>query len=210
MIRRFKVLGLVLFVLVALFAVSASTAAALKYTASSYPVVGTAESALGNDTFTTEAGKLECKSHFEGVLGEAQSTLTVKAKFTNCHAFGFIEATVSMNSCVFEFTTPAETGTDTYSAAVHVRCSGEPGTITAGTCKLTIGEQSPGGSVTGTNNTAANDISVQGNVTEINYTVTQDGIGCPFAGTGAKTGATYVQDQPVTVKTTSGASIDLG
>lgn len=207
---RLKVLGLVLFAAVSLSAVSASTAAALKYTASSYPVTGTAESALGNDTFTTEAGKLECKSHFEGTMGEAQSTLTVKAKFTNCRAFGFLEATVSMNSCVFEFTAPTETAADTYTGAVHVRCSGEPGTIVAATCKLTLGEQSPGGGVTGIDNTAAGDISVQGNVTEINYTVTQDGFGCPFSGTGPKTGATYVQDQPVTVKATNSATIDIG
>jgi hypothetical protein len=209
MTRVFKGPGLVLLA-VFLFAVSASPASALKFTASTYPTVGTAESALGNDAFTTEAGKIECKSHFEGSIAAAQSTLTVKATYTKCQAFGFISATVSMNSCVFEFTSPTETAADTFSGAAHVRCSGEPALLVAGTCKATVGEQSPGGSVSGTDNTATGDASVQANVNEINYTVTQDGIGCPFEGTGPKTGATYVQAQPVTVQATNGATIDVG
>jgi hypothetical protein len=69
--------------------------------------------------------------------------------------------------------------------------------ITAGTCKVTIGEHAPGGVVNITNN-ASGDVSVQAAVTGISYTVTQDGFGCPFAGTGAKTGATYTQHSPVT------------
>jgi len=210
MTHKLKGFGLVLAAAVALFAVSASTASALKYTASSYPVTGTAESPLGNDTFKTEAGTVECKSHFEGSLGAAQSTLTVKAKYTNCRAFGFLEATVNMAGCSYEFTTPAETSVDNYAASMHVRCGAEPITITSGTCKLTIGEQSPTGTVAGTNNTAAGDISVKAAVTGIKYSVTQDGFGCPFAGTGAKTGATYTQDQSVTVKSTNGATLDLG
>lgn len=210
MTRMFKGLGLVLLTALVLSAVSAPTASALKFTASTYPVTGTAESALGNDTFTTEAGKVECKSHFEGKLEAAQSTLTVKATYTNCRAFGFITATLNMNSCVLEFTTPTETAPDAYSGAAHVRCSGEPATLTAGTCKVTLGEQSPSGGVSGTNNTAAGDASVQANVSEIKYTVVQDGIGCPFEGTGEKTGGTYVQDSPVTVQASGGATIDLG
>jgi len=210
MTGRLKTLGVALFALLALTAVAASTAGALKYTATSYPATGTGESALGNDTFTTEAGKVECKAHYQGSLVAAQSTLTITPMYTNCKAFGFLEATVSTNGCNYELTTPSETATDVYSSAVHVRCPSAPILITAATCKLTIGEQSPGGSVVVTNNTAAGDVSAKANVTGINYTVTQDGFGCPFAGTGAKTGATYVQDAAMTVQATNGAKVHLG
>ncbi len=47
-------------------------------------------------------------------------------------------------------------------------------------------------------------------MTGINYNVTQDGIGCPFNGTGEKTGASYTQTNPVTFDSTNGASIDVG
>jgi hypothetical protein len=75
---------------------------------------------------------------------------------------------------------------------------------------MTIGEQSPGGAVSVTNNTAAGDLSLKASITGIKYTVTEDGFGCPFNGTGAKTGATYVQDSAVTLDSTNGATVDVG
>jgi hypothetical protein len=209
MIRNLKTLGVALCALLALTAVVASAASAANYTASSYPTTGTGESALGNDTFTTEAGKVECQSHFEGTLSAASKELTVKAKYTSCRAFGFLSATVSMGSCDYLFTEPTGSA-DSYSAKVDVKCtkSTEPITITAGTCKTTVGEQTPGGSVAITNETAAGDVKVKSNVTGIKYTVTEDGFGCPFNGTGAKEGATYIQDNAVTFD--AAATIDVG
>jgi len=61
-----------------------------------------------------------------------------------------------------------------------------------------------------TNETAAGDVKVKGNVTGVKYTVTEDGFACPFGGTGAKTGATYIQDSAVTMDSTNGATVDVG
>jgi hypothetical protein len=212
MIRNLKTLGVALCALLALTAVVASAASAANYTASTYPTTGTAESALGNDTFTTEAGKVECKSHFEGTLAAASSSLTVKAKYTNCRAFGFLEATVNMRSCDYLFGTPALVSEHVYTGTVQVKCTNaaEPILISAGTCKTTVGEQSPSGHVIFKDTTAVGDVDVISTVEKIKYTVTEDGFACPFNGTGAKEGATYIQDKEITFDSTNGASIDVG
>jgi hypothetical protein len=198
MTRKLKMLGMAFVAVLALAAVSASAASAASYTASSYPTTGTGESAVGNDTFKTEGGVVECKSHFEGTLAtEAQESLTVKAKYSSCKAFGFLNATVEMNGCDYLFTAPTSTGGANWHAAVHVKCAPGPITITAGTCKVTIGEHSPGGVVNITNN-AGGDVSVKAAVTGIKYNVTQDGFGCPFLGTGERSDGTYTQHNPVT------------
>ena len=211
MTRKLKMLGMAFVAVLALTAVSATAASAAKYTASTYPTTGTGSSALGNDTFTTEAGKVECASHFEGKLTEASESLTVIPKYTGCQAFGFLNATVTMGTCDYKFGTPSAPVSHVSTAAVQVTCTGaEVITITAGTCKVSIGAQSPTGNVSIKNETAAGDVKVKANVTGIKYTVVTDGFGCPFAGTGAKTGATYVQDAEVTFDSTNGATIDVG
>jgi hypothetical protein len=218
MIRNLKTLGVALCAVLALSAFVASAASAVSYTAASYPTTGTGESPVGNDTFKTEAGNVECKSHFEGTLTAASTSLTVKAKYTECKAFGFASATVSMGSCHYLFTegkflesTETKTVHD-YTSVVHVICTKEtePITISASTCKATVGGQSPGGHGILTVTTAKEDVAVRAAVTGIKYTVTEDGFLCPFNGTGAKTGATYTQDNPVTFDSTNGAKIDVG
>jgi hypothetical protein len=47
-------------------------------------------------------------------------------------------------------------------------------------------------------------------VTGINYTVTEDGFGCPFGGTGAKVNATYTQGSAITFASTTGTTVDVG
>jgi len=208
MTRKIKMLGMALVAVLALTAVAASAASAASFTSSSYPTTATGESALGNDVFTTEAGKVECKSHFESTLKEKSTDLTVTAKYTNCKAFGFLEATVS--HCTYTFTNPTETTATTFhSTEVHV--TGSPCTISAGTCKVSVPLQTPSGSIHFTNESGG-DVKVLANVTGIKYTVTEDGFACPFGGTGEKTGATYVQGSAVTVDAVSPstATIDVG
>jgi hypothetical protein len=205
MTRKLKMLGMAFVAVLALTAVSASAASAASYTASSYSTTGTGTSALGNDVFTTEAGKVECASHFEGTLTAASTDLTIKTKYTSCKAFGFVEAKVS--GCVYTFTEPTGSG-DNYTAKVDV--SGSLCTIEAGTCKVTVPAQGPLGTVTITNDTAAKDVTVKANVTGIKYTVVTDGFGCPFTGTGEKTNATYVQGSAITFASTNGATVDVG
>jgi hypothetical protein len=202
MTRKLKMLGMALVAVLALTAVSASAASAASYTASSYPSTGTGESALGNDVFTTEAGKVECKSHFEGTLKEKSTDLTVTPKYTECKAFGFLNASVT--GCTYTFTEPTGSG-DSYSAKVDVTTTC---TIVASTCEVKVEPQTGLSSVAITNETAAGDVKVKANVSGIGYNVTKDGIGCPFSGTGAKTGATYVQGSAITFD--AAATIDVG
>jgi len=211
MTRQIKNLGVAALAVVALAAAVASVASAASYTASTYPTTVTAEGALGNSTLTTEAGKVECKTHYEGTLAATSSSLTIKVKHTNCKAFGFLEATVNTGSCDYLYTQPTGGPNDQYVAPVDVKCTNaaSPITASAGSCKFTIGEQSLTGQVSFTDNTAEGDVFAKGNLTGIKYTVTEDGFGCPFGGTGAKTGASWVEHSSVTFDSTNGATFDI-
>ncbi len=200
--RKLKTLGAVL---LAVFGLTASTASAANYTASSYPATATGVSALGNSVFTTEAGSAECQTHYEATLSKGSSDLTVKPTVTNCKAFGFLSAEVT--GCTFTFTEPTGTG-GSYSANMDIT---SPCTIKASTCHATVPVQGPLSHV-GITNLATGDVSIQATVSNIKYTVNTDGFLCPFNGTGAKTGATYVHREAVTFDAVSPASavIDVG
>lgn len=207
MTLRLEALG-VLLVAVLTFTIAAPCASGALYTASSYPTTLTGESVLGNDTLATEAGRVECKAHYEVTLAGASSTMTVKAKYVSCRALGFLEASLNMGSCDYLFGQPTGSG-DTWSALVNIKCTSAASliTLTAGTCKFTIGEQGPLSNVALVNETAAGDITFKLNLAKIAYTVTEDGLGCPFGGIGAKEGATYVQHSPVTLDPTNLATV---
>ncbi|HST70770.1 MAG TPA: hypothetical protein VLI94_14075 [Solirubrobacterales bacterium] len=213
MIRNFKTLGLAVIAALALTAVFASAALATgSYTASSYPTTGTGTSASGNDVFTTEAGSVECDAHFEGSLTEASTTFVVQPTYTNCKAFGFATATVTTPDCHLGLSGVTSTGGNAWHANSGTwTCntgSKKPTTIVAGNCEVQVGEQNLTGSMQITNN-AGGDISVQASYEKMSYTVTKDGFLCPFAGTGAKTGATYKQASAITFDSTNGASISV-
>jgi hypothetical protein len=216
MIRKFKTLGLALVAVLALTTTAASVASAAgKYTAEVENTTGTAESVFGNDTFTTEGGNVECKSHFEGTVpGFSASTLTVKAKYTECKAFGFPHATVQMNSCDYRFNTPTGSGAN-WTATVNVICSDstKPITIAAGNCEITVGSQGPLNHVLITN--TAGDVDVQADVKGVHYTVVKDGFLCPFNTKpgelpATRGGATYKQHKPITFDSTNGSDIHIG
>ncbi len=209
---RLKVFSGALAAMCALAVVVSSVAVAGDYTASSYPTTVTGESAKGNDVLTTEAGKVECKSHFKGTLSSAFFSIEIKPTYSECRAFGFLSATVEVNNCAYVLESPSG-GFDSYSATWGVACwGGSPITITASTCQMTIGSQTTIPSVTLTNNTAAGDISVifENGGLGFGYTVTKDGFACPFNGTGVKSGGQYVQGSAVTFDSTNGATVDVG
>ncbi|HST68759.1 MAG TPA: hypothetical protein VLI94_03765 [Solirubrobacterales bacterium] len=221
MIRKFKTLGLALVAVLALSAVVASAAMAEgEYTAGSYPASGTAHSAAKNDVFTTSGGTVECTSSFAATLSEPSNHLTVVPTYTNCVAFGFAHATVTMDGCDYTFETPVNTGTDKWNAPVEVVCPDTAGgrdeiTITAGNCEVRVPTQTPSGHVGITLNTAAtpNDVSVQATITGIDYTIVKDGFLCPFDTAGktlpvTETVGTYKQISPVTFHA-SGKSVSV-
>jgi hypothetical protein len=197
MTRKLKTLGVALVAVFALTAVMASAASAASFTSSSYPTTATGESAIGNDVFTTEGGAVECKSHFGGTLTEASSEHTVIPTYTNCKAFGFVEA--SMTGCKFKLTFAF------ISASLDIV---NPCTIVASTCHVTLPNQGPLGSFA-VNNIYPVHITLKANVSQIHYTVVKDGFLCPFNGTGTKTGATYQQGVAFTYNSRNGASISV-
>jgi hypothetical protein len=184
MIRNLKVLGLALVAVLAMSAMVASAASASQYTGSAYPTTGTGSNTAGNETFTTPGGTVQCDSHFEGTLAAASSTLTVTPKYTNCVAFGFLNATVNMNGCDYLFHSGPAQGGGVYFHTVDIVCpAGKSIVITAGTCVADVGGQT-GLAKVKTTNLAGGTVTVQPEVAGITLNVTTDGFGCPFSGTG--------------------------
>jgi hypothetical protein len=205
--KLFKLVPLAVVAVLAFAAFGASAASAAEYKASSYPTTATGESASGNDVFNTEAGKVECKANYSTTLTAASKTLTAAPTYTGCKAFGFLEATVAMNGCTYRFNEP----TGSFSATVNIVCGATPIKITAATCTATVGSQLTGGSVALTNNAGPPKfVTEKASVTGVAYTVTNDGLLCPFSGTGPKTGATYTQGAAVSIKSTNGAGVEIG
>jgi hypothetical protein len=220
MAHKLKALGVGLLAMLSMGAVATASHAA-NFTASSYPAYLTSQSALGNDTIKTEAGTIECKSHFQGSLGSASSVLAVIPSYSECKAFGFLSATVGFgHSCNYVFNGVAKSATDLYSSWLDIQCAyydlGKkawveyPIVVTAGSCEMRFGSQWTSGSVLFVNHTAFGDMTMQFAVTEIDYEVLKDGFGCPFSGTGAKSGATYSMHSGVTLDSNGGQSIDIG
>jgi hypothetical protein len=213
MIRNLKILGVAFAAVLAFSAVAATTASAEgELTCGTYPCTLTGVSELGNDVFATEAGKQECKYSFQATLSAASSSLTTTPTTTNCRAFGFLEATVHVNGCHYLFTTPTQSGSHEWttgsstpwneSEVTHLTCpAGKSIEITSATCRVSIHPQTLTGHLIITNTTTPtpDDIDIRATYEGIDYTVTQDGFGCPFGGTGAKDGATYVQSKEVTI-----------
>jgi hypothetical protein len=207
--RKLSKLGLALIVALV---VAPSTAEAGDFTASSYPTTVTATSAAGNETIALEGGTVECAGHFKGTLSLKFFSLNVQPTYTKCKAFGFLSATVETANCEYVFTNPSG-GFDNYSATTDIAC-GEFSriTITASTCKATIGSQTTIPTLDIVNDTAASDLLMQLTAGGLgfSYTVVTDGFACPFNGTGIKNGGQLTQDSAVTFDSTNGAKIDVG
>jgi hypothetical protein len=217
MTRNLKVLGLALVAMLAMSAVVASAASAqattAKFTAMDnlYPKTFHGTNVAGQETFTTEAGTVECASTFSGSLAGASQEVTVNAVYSGCKAFGFLNATVAMEGCSYKFkiTTTLTSPTHHYQAHVDVVCpAGKAIKITAGTCVVTIGAQTGLTTVDLENHASTTAILVRPTVGGVNYTVVTDGFGCPFTGTGAKGGATYTSHSATTV--TGSGAIHIG
>jgi len=215
MIRNLKVLGLAVVAMLAMTAVLVPVAQADEpvtehFTAvdETYPESFTGTNGVGSETFTTEAGTVECASKFTGSAAGETTTITVTPEYENCKAFGFLNATVSHEGCHYLFHLTTKLAGPVWQAHVDVTCpEGKSIKIVAGTCEATVGAQPGLTTVNLRNNGATTDVEVEANVSGIAYTVTKDGFGCPFSGTGPKTGAKYVSDSPTTVTSTNGIHI---
>jgi hypothetical protein len=185
MSRNLKVLGLALVAVLAMSVMVASAASASQYTASAYPATATGANTSGKETFTTPGGTVQCDSHFQGTLAAASSTLTVTPKYTNCVAFGFLNATVEFKGCDYLFHAGASKGGGVYDNSVDIACPAGSGPITikAGTCEVHILAQTSLSNLVTVN--SGGTITLQWQISlNITILVTKDGFGCPFPGTG--------------------------
>lgn len=204
--RILKVLGTAMVAALAL-SVMASAAQAVNFTAEEEPASFHGENGFGNEVFTTEAGSVECDSTFSGE-GSKSPTITAIPVYTNCEAFGFVDADVDMTSCAYTFHLESDLGGDKYTALVTIECEdeGDAIDITALSCSATV---APQGSLSHVilNDTTNGIIHVEAAVSDIDYTVTKDGFLCPFSGTGAKEGGEYNSEEPVAIGSEQGIHI---
>ena len=218
MIRTLKGLGLAFIAVLAMSALGSTAAnASVEFTCSAYPCTATGSNTLGNEKFTTEAGTVECDSHFlvekynaiKEDIPEQATTVTVTANYdlSPCTAFGFLSATVDMMSCDYVFHATERVSAGVYKHHVDVVCTnaGDAITITASTCTADVPAQT-GLTTVKTTNLANGTVTVQPEVNNITINVTKDGIGCPFSGTGHKIGS-YHGD--VTISRVGGGTISV-
>jgi hypothetical protein len=201
MTRKLNLMGFAVAALMMASAYAASTAPAANFTASQYPTTLTGESAKGNEVITLEGGSVECKGHFvSSSLTEATEELAVTPTYTECRAFGFLSAGVTFKGCGFGLIPLGG-----WRIIPIVFCASI--TIHSSTCEVTIPQQERT-SVDIAN--GSGDITMKMTISGLAYTVVKDGFGCPFAGTGSKTGGTWIQNSAVTLSSTNGASVDVG
>lgn len=192
-------IGVALVAALAMMAVVASAASAAKFQASTYPNMTTA-SQVGEHVFKVDGQSVKCTTaSFESAeQAEAVESLTVTASYSGCTAFGFVGATVKMNSCDYHFLTPTGSG-DVYTGGVEVKCTSasiiEINSSSAfGTCEVRVGAQKPSGGNTYTNSTSganSGKVEISTNVTGIKANVIKDSGICPLSGTGERTNSTY-------------------
>jgi hypothetical protein len=194
--------------------VSASAFATPEMTVSSYPATITGSNTKGSEVITTEGGKVECNSHFVGSVSASTSTTILDPTYTNCQAFGFLEATVTTNHCHEYFHHTQKLSSGVYKSHIDIVCTPTPPPvpppsykIAAATCEIEIKGQTGLGNVK-TTNLAGGTITMQHEVEKIAYTVTKDGFLCPFGGTGNKTDGKYTGD--IVLSRAGGGTIDLG
>jgi hypothetical protein len=214
MIRNLKVLGLAFVAMLAMNAVVASAASASEYTCGSYECKATGSNLAGGETFTTPGGTVKCNSHYvietintangTGLTGP-DDEVTVTPTYSNCTAFGFVNATVTMHGCDYVFHAGASTGGGVYDNTADIECPTEkPITIKAGTCLVDVPEQTGLTNVKTTN--VAGGITVQPDVHSVTINVTEDGFGCPFTQKGHTTASFHGH---VLVSATEGGSISV-
>jgi hypothetical protein len=193
MFHKIKKLGISLVAVLALSLVVTSIAAAAQFTASNYPAFFEGNgnpSAYGS--LSTEAGSIECTSgSASGTISEASSAITITNGAASGCKFGSFSATVSGNGCSSLVHVTGGSG-DAYTGTSDILCPEGKTIVTVvagGVCETQVHPQSGIAAVEFTNNTAEGSVGVKIKNTNFKFTVTKDGFGCPFNGTGEKTGS---------------------
>jgi hypothetical protein len=205
--HKLKSLGLALVAVLAMSAVVASAAQAVpQFTASAYPATVTGSNTKGAETFTIDGSSIQCDSHFVShSLNASSSTLIITPTYSGCEAYGFLNAAFNTGGCAYAFHATEQAAAGVYRHHTGIGCpTGKSMKIVAGTCEVEIKEQTGQTTVT-TTNLSGGTLTVQSNIV-MKVTVTQDGFGCPLAGTGTRN-ATYHGD--VVYSRVGGGSISV-
>jgi len=154
-------------------------------THSGIPITGDQDG--GTLKFETPSGSIECVTvaltaySASEILGE----LTVAPHFTNCKAFGFVATHISVNECVYTFTTPTALGKGEVTwggEQFHLVCpiwqqiEVTPTIFGTSLCTHFIGPQTPtGGHIVGRNKGAGGadmDVTLEFTLSGLHYTGT--------------------------------------
>jgi len=194
--RRIGLLGVLVTLLLAAGALAPLMAhGAISFNAGTYPATVHGSASKGSEVIYTAGGNIECAAAYHAELQEASTTMTLTPSYSNCEAFGFLSATVNLNGCTYLMHVFERLTADEHRASFDISCAvGKAIKVTAGTCEIEIGAQNGLNRVKLTNDTEATpkrDITFKPEVTGLAYTVLKDGFGCPFLGTGSKTGGTF-------------------
>jgi hypothetical protein len=198
-----------LLVLLAALGVCASPAAASGGFGSSVSGVTMSAVQLGSGpVFGSEAGSTTCKATTmtSGSLGEYATTLTLTPTFNECKAFE-TSATVTSTGCKFILQEPNETEADKFEGSVDLSCeAGKSIVIATSVCEFKFLGQSGLKGMTYANDREESPIVFRATfaLTGLKYTVVKDGVGCPFAGTGEKSGGTFSDEVKVEAESESG------
>jgi hypothetical protein len=204
MIRNTKILGLAIVAALALTAVMASAASATNFTAASFPVKisGTQSSA---HKFVVAGGTVTCKvASFSGEATAPSETQTINPIYDECTAFGFVGATVtgfSSTTCDYKLFA---------SGSSNLECKSGDVQIDAGTCTVTLQNQTGLTKTTYVNN-ASGTVTATHNVTGIHATVTA-GFGCPIGPPETKityTNAEYTGTTTLEGKNSKGVAVAI-
>jgi hypothetical protein len=214
--RKIRALSVAAFAILALGALSASSASAtpaqfhssLEHT----ELVGELDKEFGEDTFTVNAGTVRCAAaKYTGTNAvKTTTTVTVTPEYSECRAFGFVNATIDHEGCNYLFHAESTTGADP-EGSVDIECPvGKSITVTAFNCWVTVGAQTGLKTVTFTNKgvSPTRHITVDVNISsKIKYT--QHSKSFPGCSSGTFTNGSYVGAATVKGFSTVGAQADV-
>jgi hypothetical protein len=186
-------------------AASAAMAAPESFRSTSSPVNLLGEQTTGvNHVFTLDGQKVECnKAVFQksSLTTPATSIPGVSAAYSECTAFGFVNAEVNMGTCTYTFLQP-----NSLVGKVGIFCGAESGgkkpfikiraSFLGSTCEAQVSQNATNESLSKLeykNNGTTVDVTA--NVSGISVNKTADSGACPLSGTGAGT-ATYTGPTP--------------
>jgi hypothetical protein len=195
MTRKIRTLCLAL---VAVFAISAMTAAAAqagKFMTEENATAKVRGEQSGTSTFTVDGSEISCKSakvESPSAISFPAESITLHGTYSECTAFGFVEATVNTTGCNYIAKAGEKVGEGEFSGTVELSCeAGKKIIITAGTCEVTI--SGPQSFTTGVLGTFSRNPSIWHILTHLIFggvkvNRVKDGFLCPLKGTGETTG----------------------